>query len=105
MTLVYGFQVRLNNGETVPGSYYIFSALSMLSYIPNAWPYFTNFGLARHFGTSPPAGAGPVVPAANLRSFIAGTPTGQQTLSASYVMYAPPEQYWSYSYHFWPVLA
>ncbi|HZS60348.1 MAG TPA: hypothetical protein VFA43_13830 [Gemmatimonadaceae bacterium] len=102
---VYGFQYRLSGGQTVPGSYYIFSSLSMLSYIPNAWTYFTAFGLTRHFGTTPPAGAGPLINPGDLRSFIAGTPNGQQTLSARYVMYVPPDQYWANSYHFWPVLA
>jgi hypothetical protein len=57
--------------------------------------------LTRHW-TSPPTGAGPLVPAGNLRSFIAGTPGGQKTLSASYVVYAPPEQYWATTYHTWP---
>jgi hypothetical protein len=97
---VYGFQL-LVDGQVRPGSYYIFSALSMLAYIPNVWQYFSNWGLTRHW-TSPPAGAGPLVSAAHLRSFIAGTPSGRKTLSASYVMYVPPEQYWPTTYHTWP---
>jgi hypothetical protein len=99
----YGFQLRLTSGQVVPYSYYIFSSLSMLSYLPNAWPYFTSFGLTRHFGATPPAGAAPVVPAADLQWFVAGSPSGPQRFRAGYVTYAPPEQYWTYSYHFWPV--
>jgi hypothetical protein len=98
---VYGFQLRLGSGQVVPGSYFIFSAISMLSYVPNAWSSFSAWRLTRNW-TSPPTGAGPLVPAANLRSFVAGTPGGQKTLSASYVMYVPPEQYWTTTFHTWP---
>lgn len=97
---VYGFQLYIG-GEVRPGSYYIMSAISMLSYIPNAWQYFHGWRLTKSW-TSPPAGAGPLVPAANLRWFTAGTPTGRTTFNASYVLYAPPEQYWPTTGHTWP---
>ena len=97
---VYGFQLYAY-GRVIPGSYYIFSALSMLPYIPNVWQYFSNWGLTRHW-TSPPVGAGPLVSAGHLRSFIAGTPSGRMTLSANYAMYAPPDQYWPITAHTWP---
>lgn len=97
---VYGFQIYAS-GRVIPGSYYIGSAISMLGYTLNAWQYFSNWGLTRHW-TSPPAGAGPLVRAENLRSFIAGTPNGRTTLSANYVIYAPPAQYWPTTGHTWP---
>jgi len=98
---VYGFQIRLGSGQVIPGSHYILSAIPMVSYIPNAWQYFSAWRLTRQW-TSPPTGAGPLVPAANLRWFVAGTPGGQKTLSAGYVMYAPPDQYWATTGHTWP---
>lgn len=97
---VYGFKI-LSQNRVIPFSYYICSAISMLGYIPNAWQYFSHFGLTRQW-TSPPAGAGPLVRAENLRSFIAGTPNGRTTLSANYVVYAPPDQYWPTTGHTWP---
>jgi hypothetical protein len=71
------------------GAYYsalVFSALHMLSYIPDAWNLFRSQGLTNGT-TAPPAGAGPAASARDMGLFLAGSPSGTKTFSAKYVAY------------------
>lgn len=87
---------------------YLFSALSMLPYVPTLWKFIPTMTWyqTRHgetFWSAPPSGSGPLATATQMQSFIAGTPGGDKTFSAQYVCYAPPSKYWTSSGVTWPV--